>query len=152
MDSCGYLWEVVDMFLGEYYYNLDSKDRIAIPVSFRKKLGSRGVITRGIDNCLFLFPKEEWKKLVKKILTLPIGQPNSRAFMRLMFAGAKEVEIDSLGRILIPDYLKKFAKLKKGVAICGLFSRIEIWDKATWERYKKETEKESQKIAQTLEI
>jgi len=152
VDNCGYLWEIVDMFLGEYYYNLDAKDRIAIPVSFRKKLGSQAIITRGIDNCLFLFPKEEWKKLVKKILTLPISQPNSRAFMRLMFAGAKEVEIDSLGRILIPDYLKKFARLKKEVVICGLFSRIEIWDKAIWERYKKETEKESQKIAQTLEI
>jgi len=140
------------MFLGEYYYRLDSKDRIAIPAVFRKKLGKKGILTRGIDTCLFLFPNEEWKKLVKKILNLPISKPNSRAFMRLIFAGAKEVELDALGRILIPDYLKKFASLKKDVVICGLFSRIEIWDKEKWERYKKTTEKESQKIAETLEI
>ena len=140
------------MFLGEYYYSLDAKDRLTLPSSFRKKIGKKAIITRGIDECLFLFPEKEWKKLVKKILTLPINKPNSRAFMRLMFSGAKEVEIDSLGRILIPSYLKKFAHLKKEIVICGLFSRIEIWDKEIWEKYKKEMEKESQRIAQDLEI
>ncbi len=140
------------MFLGEYYYNLDDKDRLAIPKIFRKKLLRGAILTRGIDCCLFLFPKEGWQKLVEKILALPITQSNSRAFMRLMFAGAKEIKFDRLGRILIPNYLKKFSHLKKEVVICGLFSRIEIWDRKIWERYKKEMESQSQKIAQELEI
>ncbi len=139
------------MFLGEYSYNLDQKGRIAIPPKFRKELEKGAFLTRGIDNCLFLYTKQEWQKLVEQILKLPLSQKNSRAFSRLMLAGAYEVKIDKQGRIMIPESLKKYAGLKKKVAVCGLYSRIEIWDENKWQQYKKNTEDEAVDIAQGLE-
>lgn len=137
-------------FIGEYHYNIDQKGRLAIPAKFRKELSSGAVLTRGLDNCLFLFSQGEWEELLKKITSLPLSQANSRAFSRLMLAGAAEVELDSQGRILIPQYLRKFANLNKKIVITGLFNRLEIWDEETWNRYKEKTEKESVDIAEKL--
>lgn len=152
MDNCG---DKVDnfkiMFLGEYLYFIDQKGRIAIPPRFRKHLGKGAFLTRGIDSCLFLFPPQEWQKLVSQLLKLPISQKNSRAFVRLMLAGASEVKVDKQGRIIIPDYLKKYASLKKKAVVCGLYNRIEIWDEKKWQSYKMKTEKEAIDIAQELE-
>lgn len=138
------------MFIGEYTYNLDSKRRMAIPARFRKLLGKKAVITRGLDNCLFLFPENEWKKLAQKISKLPLSQSDARGFARIMLAGASEVEIDSLGRILIPEYLTKYASLKKRVVIAGVANRIEIWDEDLWRKYQQKTEKEAGDIAERL--
>lgn len=138
------------MFLGEYYYNLDSKGRISIPSKIRSKIGESVIITRGLDNCLFVYEKKEWEELANKIKNLPLSQANSRAFARLMLAGAMEVNLDSQGRILIPDYLKKFAQLKKRVVLVGVYNRLEIWDEENWNNYKNKTEKESSEIAEKL--
>jgi len=137
-------------FIGEYHYNIDQKGRLAIPAKFRKELATGAVLTRGLDNCLFLFAQNEWQELLKKITSLPLSQANSRAFSRLMLAGAAEVEIDSQGRILIPTYLRNFAHLNKKVVITGLFNRLEVWDEDLWNQYKEKTEKESVDIAEKL--
>lgn len=101
------------MLLGEFKHNLDPKGRMAIPAKFRDKLTAGAIITRGIDNCLFVFANTEWETLAAKLIALPLAQANSRAFTRLMLAGASNVELDAQGRILIPDYLRKYAGLKK---------------------------------------
>lgn len=138
------------MLIGEYQHQIDSKKRLAIPAKFRKELGKSAILTRGLDNCLFLFTRVEWGKLVKRLEDLPIGQSDARGFVRLMLAGAMEVNIDVLGRILVPEYLKTYASLKKGVIVAGLYSRIEIWDERRWGRYKLRTEKEVGDMAERL--
>lgn len=138
------------MLIGEYQHQIDSKKRLAIPAKFRKELGKSAILTRGLDNCLFLFTRVEWGKLVKRLEDLPIGQSDARGFVRLMLAGAMEVNIDVLGRILVPEYLKTYASLKKGVIVAGLYSRIEIWDERCWGRYKLRTEKEVGDMAERL--
>ena len=141
---------IKNMLLGEYQHNLDIKGRMAIPAKFREKLTAGAIITRGIDNCLFVFANDEWDTLAKKLITLPLAQANSRAFVRLMLAGATDVLLDHQGRILVPDYLRKYASLKKEVVVAGLYNRIEIWDEAAWRAYKTKTESASQEIAEKL--
>jgi len=138
------------MFLGEYSHNLDLKGRLALPAKFRTELKKGAVITKGIDECLFVFTKTEWRKLADKIVTLPITQSNSRAFTRLMLAGAAEAPIDGQGRVLLPDYLRQYARLDKEAVVIGLYARVEIWDKKVWEKYKYRTERQSEKIAEQL--
>lgn len=138
------------MLLGEYKHNLDSKGRIAIPAKFREKMPAGAIITRGLDNCLFVFAQKEWDVLAQKLVGLPLVQANSRAFVRLMLAGAVDVQFDNQGRILIPDYLRKYADLKKQVVVTGLLNRIEIWDEKNWETYKQKTEAASEEIAEKL--
>ncbi len=138
------------MFIGEYTYKIDDKKRLAVPSKFRDALKKKAVITRGLDRCLFLFSMEEWEKIAEKISQLPFGQHDNRGFSRIMLSGAMEVEFDSLGRILIPDYLKKYASLRKETVIAGLYNRIEIWDKKKWESYKENTEEELGNIAERL--
>jgi MraZ protein len=135
------------MFIGEYSHTIDEKGRMAIPAKVRRNLGTGAVVTRGLDTCLWLFPKVQWDELAKKLAQLPMTDPNSRAFSRLMLAGAMEVEFDSQGRILLPAYLRDFAALKKNTVIAGLYNRLEIWDAKAWETYKTKTEKESDTIA-----
>ena len=116
------------MFIGEYAHTIDQKGRVALPSKMRRELGSGAVVTRGIDSCLWVFPKNEWQALALKLSSLPLSDANSRAFSRLMLAGAMEVEFDSQGRALIPGYLREYATLNKNVIIAGLYSRLEIWD------------------------
>jgi len=138
------------MFIGEYKHSLDSKGRLAVPAKFRVLLKSGAVVTKGLDNCLFLYPKKQWDKLAKKLANQPIGQSNARAFSRLMLAGAMDVDFDNQGRITLPGYLRKFAILKKKIVIAGLYDRLEIWDEAVWNKYKASTEKKSSDIAEAL--
>ena len=138
------------MLLGEYKHSLDNKGRMAIPAKFREKVTAGAIITRGIDNCLFVFAHAEWEALAAKLIALPIAQANSRAFVRLMLAGATDVSLDSQGRILIPDYLRKYAGLKKEVIVAGLYNRIEVWDEEAWKNYKMKTESSSEAIAEQL--
>jgi len=138
------------MLIGEYTHTIDAKKRLAIPAKMRRELGAKAVITRGLDNCLFVFPFKEWQKLVEKLSNLPIGQKDTRGFSRLMLAGASEVDLDGLGRILVPDYLKNYAQLKKNVIIAGVYNRLEIWDKARWDAFKRQSEKEVDNMAERL--
>ena len=138
------------MFIGEYSHNLDDKGRVAVPAKFRAMLKGGAVVTRGLDNCLFLYTKKEWQELAAKLAKLPISKANTRAFARLMLAGAMDVDFDNQGRIMLPEYLRKFAGLKKNLTIAGLYDRLEIWDEAAWNKYKKGTEKKSTDIAEAL--
>src|SRR3989344_6726842 len=138
------------MFIGEYTISMDAKGRIAVPAKFRHLLNTQGVITRGLDKSLFLYTKPEWEAIAGKLAALPLAQANSRAFARLMLAGAWDIEIDGQGRIIIPEYLRKFANLSRKVVAAGLYNRIEIWDEEAWTDYKKNTEKESENIAEAL--
>lgn len=138
------------MFIGEYSHNLDDKGRLAIPAKFRAALKKGAVVTRGLDSCLFLYTKAEWEKLAEKLASLPISQANSRAFARLMLAGAMDVEIDKQGRAILPEYLRKFASLAKSVVVAGLYNRLEIWDSEKWSIYKSQTESESGAIAERM--
>lgn len=139
------------MFIGEYSHTIDNKKRLSIPSDFRSDLGDKAVITRGFENCLFLYPQSEWKERAEKISNRSSLKSDARDLARVMLAGAREVKIDDLGRILIPDYLKEYADLEKDVTVAGLYNRIEIWDEESWKDYREETESEIGDIAERLE-
>lgn len=138
------------MFIGEFQHNLDNKGRVAVPAKFRRKISGGAIITRGLDQCLFIFTKKDWQTLAEKLIKLPLSQANSRAFVRLMLSGASDVNLDSQGRVLIPDYLRKYAKLKKSAKVIGVYDRMEIWDDTAWEQYKNKTEGSSEEIAEKM--
>lgn len=138
------------MFIGEYSHSLDEKGRLAVPKKFRALLSKGAVVTRGLDNCLFLYTQAEWKKLADKLASLPFAQSNTRAFARLMLAGAMDVGIDRQGRVILPEYLRAFAGLKKEVVIAGLYNRLEIWDAGQWRNYTRRTEAASTDIAEQM--
>lgn len=138
------------MFIGEYSHNLDDKGRLAVPKKFRADLSKGAVVTRGLDNCLFLYTKKEWQVLAEKLANLPFAQANTRAFARLMLAGAMDVHVDKQGRVILPEYLRTFADLKKNVVVAGLYNRLELWDQKKWEEYTNQSEKESSKIAEQM--
>ena len=138
------------MFIGEYKHSIDEKGRLAIPKKFRKRLQKGAVVTRGLDTSLFLFPKEEWDKLAEKLSSLPLGQSNSRAFARLMLAGAMDVSLDKQGRVVLPEYLRSYASLKKKTIVAGLFNRLEIWDESKWRSYNKKLESDAESVAEKL--
>ena len=139
------------MFIGEYSHKIDNKKRLAIPSDFRSDLGDKAVITRGFENCLFLYTQSTWKERAKKISERSSLKSDARGLARVMLAGAREVELDNLGRILIPDYLKEYAELEKNVTVAGLYNRIEIWDEDKWQEYRQKTEQEIGDIAERLE-
>jgi MraZ protein len=138
------------MFIGEYKYNIDSKKRLALPAKFRSELGKSVVITKGLESCLVVYTEKEWKIMSEKLGRLPTSQMEARGFSRIMLAGAMAVHVDRLGRILVPDYLKEYAKLKKNVVVCGLSNKLEVWDSKKWELYKTKTEKEVGDLASKL--
>ena len=138
------------MFLGEHKHNLDSKGRMAIPARFRSKLDAGAIITHGLDHCLFVYNSKDWALLAEKLIALPMAKADSRALNRLMLAGATDATLDNQGRILIPDYLRKYAQLKKQVIVAGLYNRIEIWDSEEWVKYKAKTESSADEVAEKL--
>lgn len=138
------------MFIGEYRHSIDTKKRLALPARFRKELGKRVIVTRGFENCLVVYPEKEWGIVTEKLERLPTSQVGARSFNRIILAGAMEAGLDKLGRILIPDYLKKYAGLKKNVIICGLSNKLEVWDVQKWETYKKKVEKDIGNVAEKL--
>jgi MraZ protein len=138
------------MFIGEYQHSVDPKKRLALPSKFRKELGGKVVVTRGLDKCLFVYPSKIWKELAEKLGTLPMGESATRSFVRLMLAGAVDSDVDSQGRILLPEYLKEYAGLGRLVTVAGLFNRLEIWDEKKWKTYKTKAEKNTDEIAEQL--
>lgn len=138
------------MLIGQYEHTIDIKKRLALPSKFRGELGDKVIITRWMEGCLAVYTEEEWKIVSDKIVNLTMTQAEARSFTRMMLAGAMEVSLDKLGRILVPDYLKEYADLKKNVVICGLSNRLEIWDSAKWEIYKKKAEKGVDEIVSKL--
>ena len=123
------------MFIGEFRHNLDDKGRLQIPVKWRSKLASGAVITKGFDGSLSFYPVDQWEEIAQKLATLPQSEPNARAYVRQTLAGAVDSELDKLGRVVIPGYLREYASLKKQVILAGLHDHLEIWDVDAWNKY-----------------
>ncbi len=140
------------MFIGQYAHHLEEKGRLSIPKKFRSQLEKGAVLSQGLDGCLFLYPAESWAALINKLSQLPLTRADARNFSRLLSFGATEVEIDSLGRILIPDYLRQFATLKIECVVAGAIERIEIWDKIKFEAYVKTVNANAEDIAEKLDL
>jgi MraZ protein len=139
------------MLIGEYLHTIDQKNRLSVPSKFRKELGRIVVVSRGLDKCLFLYPEDAWKKLAEKLATeLPWGKAENRSFVRSMIAGAADVAIDALGRILLPDNLKQFASLEKEAMVVGLYNRVEIWNPEIWKMYSATSSENTELIAEKL--
>ncbi|HVV39140.1 MAG TPA: division/cell wall cluster transcriptional repressor MraZ [Candidatus Paceibacterota bacterium] len=138
------------MLIGEYLHTLDSKKRLSLPTKYRREVGRKVVITRGLDQCLFMFPLATWKGIAGKLESLPFGQSDTRGMSRFILAGAVDTEVDGAGRILIPEFLKEFADLRSRVILAGVSDRVEIWNDKTWEEYKRRIEKSAEGMAQTL--
>ncbi|MCX6721530.1 MAG: division/cell wall cluster transcriptional repressor MraZ [Candidatus Staskawiczbacteria bacterium] len=138
------------MLIGQYEHTIDNKKRLALPAKFRGELGDKVIITKGVENCLVVYTEKEWEVMSSKLGNLPISQAEARSFARIILAGAMEVSLDKLGRILVPDYLKNYANLKKNVVICGLSNRLEIWDSEKWDSYTKNAEKGVEEIVSKL--
>ncbi|MBI2096086.1 MAG: division/cell wall cluster transcriptional repressor MraZ [Candidatus Taylorbacteria bacterium] len=138
------------MFLGEYRHSFDEKKRISLPVKFRQETGRKIVVTRGLDNCLFIYPVREWARIAKKLGALPMGQADTRGFSRFMLSGAVELAVDSVGRVLIPDFLRSFASLNEKVVFAGVNDRVEIWDEERWNEYKSRIERQGDQFAEKL--
>lgn len=138
------------MLIGEYKHSLDDKKRLAIPAKWRRELGRQIVITKGLDHCLFVYTLREWKALAMKLAGPSPLRADTRSFNRFMLAGAAECEIDRMGRVVIPDYLKEFAGLGNRTVIAGVHNRLEIWDEARWQSYKAEVEQKADALAEKL--
>src|SRR5690554_2604312 len=138
------------MFMGEYQHSIDAKGRLIIPAKFREELDEGAVITRGLDNCLFLFPSEEWSILEDKLKALPLTKNDARQFVRFLFSGATECEMDKQGRIILPANLREFAVIDKDAVVIGVSSRVEIWSKEKWESYVQVAEESFEDIAENI--
>ncbi|MDL2311066.1 division/cell wall cluster transcriptional repressor MraZ [Peptostreptococcaceae bacterium OttesenSCG-928-C18] len=128
------------MFIGEYQHNLDTKGRLTLPSKFRDELGEEFFITKGMDGCLFVYTQDEWIKMDEKINGLKLSRKESRGIARLFYAGAINVSLDKMGRVLLPQNLRDYAKLEKEAVVIGVSSRVEIWDKDAWEAYNDDDE------------
>lgn len=138
------------MFIGEYTHTVDDKKRISFPSKFRKTLGKKIVATHGLDQCLFIYRPDEWDKIAAKLSELGMGQADTRAFNRFILASAVELEIDSMGRILVPDHLRDFADLRSRVVFTGVHNRIELWNEKRWAEYKERVAKQADMMAEKL--
>lgn len=138
------------MLIGEYTHTFDDKRRISLPAKFRSALGKKIIVTHGLDSCLFIFSTAQWEKIIEKMQNLSMGQADARAFARHLFAGAADIDIDSLGRILIPEYLTKSTGLTGKAVLIGVHDRLEVWQPDAWSAYKSRVEKEADRLAEGL--
>ena len=138
------------MLIGEYIHTLDEKKRVSLPVKFRKEVGKKIIVTTGLDNCLWIFTLAQWKKISEKLSNFSMLQADNRSFNRYMFGSATEVEVDTIGRILLPEFLVSRASLKNKIAVVGVQDRIEIWNEVSWRDYKKVVEKKADQLAEKL--
>ena len=138
------------MFIGEYRHTFDPKNRISLPAKFRKELGKTVIVTRGLDRCLFVYPMTAWKKEAAKLAEHSTGSAAGRGLSRLMLSGASEADVDSAGRILVPDYLKAFASLGAKAVVAGVNERVELWDEEKWNDYTATIERDADALAESL--
>jgi len=138
------------MFTGEYTHSVDNKRRVSVPSAFREGLDDQVVLTRGLDNCIFMFPLDQWEQIAEKLSQLSFGDADSRGLNRFLLSGAREVSVDTAGRILVPEFLAEFADLDEEVVFAGVNTRIELWDKDRWNDYTQDVESQADLLAQTL--
>jgi len=123
-------------FVGEYLHTVDNKGRVALPAKFREMLGPRFMVARGLDQCLTVYPSEEWGHVLETVKGLPQNQKEARAYARYFLSGAMEVDPDKQGRIGLPQSLREYAGISKDVYVLGVGNRVEVWDKAAWDSSK----------------
>lgn len=159
MSSSGAKWsEVVKsdikcgeyMFIGEYQHTLDPKNRVIMPAKFREKLGDSFVMTKGMDNCLFIYANDEWSNVEEKLKSLPMTNKDARAFVRFFFAGASECDLDKQGRMVMPTHLKEYAKIDKDLVIIGVSTRIEIWSREEWNKFNSDANISYEDVAEKM--
>jgi MraZ protein len=140
------------MLIGEYRHTIDDKNRLSLPAKFRKEMGKTVVITPGLDSCLFIFTMKEWEKISGRLSAAEssILQADSRGFNRFLLGGAVEVEIDGVGRMLLPEHVRERAKLKNKVVFIGVVDRAELWDEETWNAYRRDIEGKADTLAEKL--
>jgi MraZ protein len=138
------------MFIGEYQHTLDPKNRVIMPSKFREKLGDSFVMTKGLDNCLFIYSSKEWSIVEEKLKSLPMTNKDARAFVRFFFAGASECELDKQGRIVMPNNLKDYAKIDKDLVIIGVSTRIEIWSREEWNKFNSDANISYEDVAEKM--
>ncbi len=138
------------MFIGEYEHTLDEKKRVSLPKAFRQGLGKKVIMTRGLDNCLFIYSPVAWEKVAERLQSLSFTQADTRGFNRFILSGAALVEVDAAGRILIPEHQKGFAGLQKNVVFTGVSDRVEVWDSEVWNSYKATIEAQAERMAEKL--
>src|SRR3989338_8493659 len=142
---------MIALLIGEYLHSLDEKKRISLPKNFRAALGKKVIITRGLDNCLYIYSRTSWEKIAQKLQSLSIADADTRGFSRFMLSGTAEVDVDGVGRILIPDHQKLFAGLDKRIIFAGVSDHVEIWNSEAWNTYKALIEKNADKMAAKLD-
>ena len=138
------------MLIGEYTHTIDDKNRLSLPVKFRQEMGKKIVVTPGLDGCLWIFTMEQWASISSKLGESSLLSADNRSFNRYMLGGAVEVDVDTIGRILVPDFLKERAHLKTKVVLIGVQSRVEMWNEKSWIEYKKVVEKQADSLAEKL--
>lgn len=142
------------MLIGEYIHTIDEKNRISLPAKFRKEMGKKVIITPGLDQCLFIFTLAEWQKVSNRLSNresdLSFLSSDQRTFNRNIFGQAADVEVDSIGRILIPDFLKEKIKISGKAALVGVEDRVEVWNDKVWAEFKEKAEKEAEILAEKL--
>lgn len=141
---------MISLLIGQYEHTLDEKKRVSLPKTFRAALGKKVVVTRGLDNCLFVYSRSGWEVVAGKLQSLSIVNADTRGFNRFMLSGAAEVEVDAAGRILLPEHQKQYAQLRKNVVFAGISDHVEIWDAQRWRGYKTRIEKNAEKMAAKL--
>ena len=138
------------MLIGEFIHTIDDKNRLSLPAKFRTEMGKKVVVTPGLDGCLFVFTLKQWEKISQRLGESSMLQADTRSFNRYMLGGATEAEVDSIGRVLIPDFLRERAELKEKVAVVGVQSRVELWNEKKWQEYKRGVEGQADTLAEKL--
>ncbi|TGB00196.1 division/cell wall cluster transcriptional repressor MraZ [Sporolactobacillus shoreae] len=138
------------MFMGEFNHSIDMKGRLIIPAKFRDELGESFIVTRGLEQCLFVYPMSEWRRIEEKLKALPFTRKDARAFTRLFFSGASVCELDKQGRVSIGNGLREYAGIEKDCVVIGVSTRLEIWDSSAWQHYFEESEASFGDISESL--
>lgn len=139
------------MLIGEYRHTLDTKSRVIIPAKFREDLQDNFIITKGLDNCLFIYPQTEWIKIENKLKELPLTNRDVRSFVRTFYSGAVDESLDKQGRVVIPQSLREHACIDRDVVIIGVSTRVEIWSTENWDKYNDSNDLSYEDIAEKMQ-
>ena len=145
----GEKWGII-MLMGEFHHTIDEKGRIIIPSKFREELGNNFIITRGLEECLFIYSMENWNKITSKLNSLPFTKRDARSFTRFFLSGATAAEFDKQGRLNITSPLVSYAELKKECVIIGVGDRLEIWSSEKWNNFYEENKENLSNIAENI--